>query len=354
MKPKKLLKLSLFLYLFILSIELIKKTSLTLAPDIKLFLTQNLHPIKAVAIGWFTTSIVQSSGAVGSVMATFIGNNLITLPTTVYILIGASFGTSITALIISFITESKQKRDFRHGFEIGLCYAIYSALLVAIVFPLEFFFQLFSKTSFFLATQLGEKMSFIKVPNIIEIITSPIINPIFNRNNKALILLLAFITLLIALRYLSKSIIEVFGGEENARKFINKYFDSKYKAYFIGLTLTAIVFSSSITIGLLVPLAVSRLISLKKAIPFILGADLGTFTDLILVSLIIGKTSSLAVALTVMLFGLIGGIIFLPNIEFLHKITKYTSKKLICISRKKAFYILLAFVTIPLGIILIF
>ncbi|MBT4165432.1 Na/Pi cotransporter family protein [archaeon] len=351
---KKLLKLTFFLYLFILSIELIKKTSLALAPDIKLFLMQNLSPIKAVAVGWFTTSIVQSSGAVGSVMATFIGNNLITLPTTVYILIGASFGTSITALIISFITESKQKKDFRHGFEIGLCYAIYSALLVAIIFPLEFFFQFFSKTSLFLASQLGEKISFIKVPNIIEIITSPVINPITKQNHNLTIIILAFIILLIALRYLSKSIIEVFGGEDNARKFINKYFDSKYKAYIIGIILTAIVFSSSITIGLLVPLAVSRLISLKKAIPFILGADLGTFTDLILVSLIIGKTSSLAVALTVMLFGIIGGIIFLPHIDFLHKITKYTSKKLIKISRKKAFYILLGFIAIPLAIILIF
>ena len=351
---KNILKLMFFLYLFILSIELIKKTSLFLAPDVKTFLLQELNPVKAMSLGWFVTTIVQSSGAVGSVVATFVGNDLISLPIAVYILIGASLGTAITALIISLITESKQRRDFRHGFEIGLCYSIYSALLVIIAFFLEFFFKFFSKTSLFLASYFDFEGLFLKMPNIIEIITSPIINPIFERNHKLIVLLIAFVGLIIALRYLGKSIIKVLGGEENAKNFINRFFDSKYKAYFIGLVLTAIVFSSSITIGLLVPLAVARLISLRKAIPFILGADLGTFTDLILVSLIIGKTNALAVAFTVMLFGVIGGLVFLPNVEFLYKVTKYTSKKLIHISRRKALYVLIGFVVIPLILFWIF
>ena len=49
-KFKHLVKLIFFLYLFILSIELIKKTSLFLAPDIKIFLLQGLNPIKAISI----------------------------------------------------------------------------------------------------------------------------------------------------------------------------------------------------------------------------------------------------------------------------------------------------------------
>ena len=77
---KKGAKLIFFIYLFIFSIELIKRTSLFLAPNIKNFLAQGLTPLKAISIGWFTTSIVQSSGAVSSVAATFAGHNLINLP----------------------------------------------------------------------------------------------------------------------------------------------------------------------------------------------------------------------------------------------------------------------------------
>ncbi len=65
------LKLIFFIYTFLFSIELIKKTSLFLTPSIKDFLLQNATPLKAIASGWFTTSIVQSSGAVSSVVAAF-------------------------------------------------------------------------------------------------------------------------------------------------------------------------------------------------------------------------------------------------------------------------------------------
>ena len=347
-------KLIFFIYAFIFSIELIKKISLFLAPIVKDFLAQSLTPIKAIATGWFTTSIVQSSGAVGSVVATFAGNDLINLPTAVYILIGASLGTTITALIISLVIVAQRRKDFRHGFEIALAYAIYSAILVVIVFVLEYFFGFFSRISLFLANLIGPKISLLNVPNFIGLITSPIINFLFKYGNKLALLVLGFVILIFTLKYIGKSMILVLGGEDKAKNFINKYFDSKYKAYFIGVVLTAIVFSSSITVGLLVPLAVARLISLRKAIPFILGADLGTFTDVFLASVIIDQPFALATALTYMLFGVIGAIVFLPNVDFLHRMTKFTSKRLIKISRKKAFYLLVAFVLIPLVVILVF
>ena len=346
-------KLIFFIYLFIFSIELIKRTSLFLAPNIKDFLSSVLPPIKALAVGWFTTSIVQSSGVVASITAAFAGNNLVNLQTAVYILMGAALGTTITALIISLITVAKKRRDFRHGFEIALCYSIYSAFLISIVFFLEYFFKLFSRLSFFLASILGGKTSLLKVPDLVSLITSPIIDPLFVKINKLILLILAFVILIFTLRYIGKSVIEFFGGEKKAREFVNRHLKLKYKTYLIGVLLTAILFSSSITIGLLVPLAVARLINLKKAIPFILGADLGTFTDVFLASLIIGKTAALATALAYFSFAVLGSIIFLPNTNFLFKITKYTSKGLIHISRKKALYLLIAFILIPLLIILL-
>jgi len=345
-------KLFFFLYLFVLSIELIKKSSLVLAPSIQNFILHGLTPLKAICIGWFTTSIAQSSGATGAITAAFAGNNLITLTTAVYILIGASLGATITTLIISFITTTKKRRDFRHGFEIGLCYSIYSALLVVIIFILEYSTKLFSKTSLFLSESTIDKISLLKIPNFIGIITSPIIEVL--KLNNFLILIIAFGILIFTLKYIGKSVVEVLGGEQRARKFVNKHFKSKYKTYFIGAILTGIVFSSGITIGLLVPLAVARLINLKKAIPFILGADLGTVTDIFLASIILNQTLALATAIAYILFGVLGAIIFLPNTEILFKITKYTSKKLIRISRKKALYFLIAFILIPLLIILIF
>jgi len=350
---KKELKFIGLLYLFIFAIELIKKVTSSFSLDIKSFLMQNLNPIKSVAVGWFTTSIVQSSDVVGTITAAFTGNGLISLSTAVYILIGASLGTTITAIVISLITSARHKRDFRHGFEIGLSYAIYSALLVIIVLFLEYFFKVFSKTSFFLASKLQKGISLLKIPNLTEAITSPIINLFFTHLNKILLLLIGFGILIFVLRFIGKSIIELLGGEEKAQKIIKKSFGSKYKAYFLGFITTAIVFSSSITVGLLVPLATARLISLRKAIPFILGADVGTFSSVFLASIMIGEINALAASLNFLLFGIIGGIIFLPNTKVLYKMTKYVSKRLIKISRKKALILLVLFILIPLLIILL-
>ena len=192
-----------------------------------------------------------------------------------------------------------------------------------------------------------------KVPDVVDIITGPLIKPLSD-NNVLVTFVVAFLILIFALRFISRAIVEVLGGEVKAKNFINRHFDSPVRAYFLGVVLTAIVFSSSITISLLVPLAVSGLIGLRRSIPFILGADLGTFTDTFLVSLIVGETSAIAAAFSYALFAVIGALVFLPNTNFLFKATKFTSKRLIKISRKKAFYVLLFFVLIPLGIIVFF
>jgi len=347
---KSFVKLAFFLYLFILAIELIKKASGGVAPDAKQFILQNVSPLKAIAVGWFSTSVAQSSGAVSSIAVTFVGNNIIDLPTAVYILIGASMGTTITALIISLVTVSNKKKDFRHGFEIALCYSIYSFFLVFIVFFLEYFFGLFSRLALFLALLFEGNFSYLKIPDVVDIITGPLVNSL-SSSNFLLTFLVAFLILIFALRYISRAIIEVLGGEVKAKNFINRHFDSPIKAYCLGVILTAIVFSSSITISLLVPLAVSGLIGLRRSIPFILGADLGTFTDTFLVSLIVGETNAIAAAFAYALFAIIGAIIFLPNTDFLFRATKFTSKKLIKISRKRALYVLLFFVLVPLAMI---
>jgi sodium-dependent phosphate cotransporter len=349
----KWLRLIAFLYTFILSIELIKKSLTFLEPIINNFLIETLSPIKAIAVGWFFTSLAQSSGAVSSLTSAFAGQGLLDIQTAVYILVGASLGTTITSLVISLLTTSKSKTDFRHGFEIALCYSIYSALLVIVVLILEGFFGLFSKTSLYLAEFIQPKISYLQIPNIVETITLPIIKIIQIVFHDFALLILGFLILIFSLKFLGKSVVQVLGGELKARKLMNKHFNSPIKIYLIGALLTAIVFSSSITIGLLVPLAVARVISLRKAIPFILGADLGTFTDTFLAAIIIGKPLALATAIAYAFFAIIGAIIFLPNTRILHDITKFSSKRFIKVSRRKALYILIAFVLVPLLIILL-
>lgn len=343
-----------WIYLFILGIELLKKTSLILAPNLTNIL-QNIistSPLKAFASGWFLTLIFQSSGAVDTLSLTLMANSIISLITTIFIIMGTAIGTTITALIISLLTKAKKRKDFRHGFEIATSATIYNVFIITIFFLLEIVFKEIS----FLTNTISQfihtpKIAF--VPDLIHTITNPLINPATKFLHPIVSLILAFIILIISLRFISKSIIRAMGGEKKTKHLIGKYFKTKTRAFFIGLIITAVVFSSSITIGLLVPLAMSRLINLRKAIPFIIGAEIGTMTDLILASLIIGKTIAFSLVLAYLIMFGMGALIFTINTDPIFNTTKYISKHLLKISKKKALIYLAIFIAIPIFIILI-
>jgi len=265
---------------------------------------------------------------------------------------GTGIGSTVTALIISLLSKGKKKRDFRHGFEIASVAVIYNIILVIILFILEYFFKIFTNLTIYLSNSIKATQFTIPIINWVDIITYPIDYIINLIPLEIIILVLSLVILVFSLKYFSQSILELF-GEDKAKKFINKYFKNKYKAFLIGLLLTSLLFSSAITIGLMVPLAVTRLINLKKAIPFLLGAEVGTFTDTLLASLITGNSITISLALIYLIFNLIGAIIFLPSTNILFKIGKYFSKKLIKINRPKAIIYFIIFLLIPLLIILI-
>lgn len=340
----------IWLYLFIISIELIKISSLSLSNFIHPFLNSSLTPIKALSIGWFITEIIQSGSAlVGGLVAPFVSNNLLSLVTAMFVIMGAKIGATGTALLISIlIGVKKKKRDFRHGFEIGLVYILFSIFTIIICFFLEYFFHLFSKLSLFFADIIGTNVTLSIIPNFIKFITEPVTSIINLIPSKIIVFLLAFAILLLSLRFFTKDIINFLGGENEARKFINKHFKSKFRSFTIGLLFTMLVFSTAISISLLVPLAVSRLINLKKAIPFIIGAALGTSIDVIIPSLVIGTIPAFAVAIAHILFGVLGAIIFLPNTNLLFNITKFISKRIMHISERKALIFIIIFILIPL------
>jgi len=352
MKP--IIKLIISFYLFIASIELIKNASFSLAENLNtiLFSLIQNNPFKAVGLGWLITGVAQSSGVISFITATFAGNNILPITTALFIIMGTGIGSTVTALIISLLSKGKKKRDFRHGFEIASIAVIYNIILVIILFLLEYFFKIFTNLTNYLSHSIHSTQLTIPITNWVDIITYPITYILNLIPLQIIILILSLIILAFSLKYFSQSILELF-GENKAKKFINKYFKNKYKAFFIGLVLTSLFFSSSITIGLIVPLAVSRLINLKKAIPYIIGAKIGTSTDTILASLITGNSITISLALIYLIFGVIGALIFLPSTDILFKLGKFFSKKLIKINRTKAIIYFIIFLLIPLLVILV-
>ena len=328
----------LFLYLFILSVVIIKEASLEIGKSMINTITSKLSPINAFGAGWFITIIMQSSGAATSTFNALYAAGAISSIVLIFLVIGTRIGTTITALFISLFVHAK-RRDFRHGFEIGLANLVYAFPIAIILILFEYFFHIFSNLNFS-TINIDFSHSF----NIVNMITSLPISILSHLPN-FLLFIIGIVIIIVSLNKIPKYMMLIW-GEENLRNKLNKYLGKKYHAFFIGFIITAVLLSTSITITLLIPIIVSRLINLKKAIPYMIGSNLGTVVYPIISSLALGKAAFLGI-FVYSSFSIIG-LLWLFNIPLLFSITKYVSKRTLHVSQNRALIFVILFVIISL------
>jgi len=121
----------------------------------------------------------------------------------------------------------------------------------------------------------------------------------------------------------------------------------------VGLLLTVLVQSSSITTSLVVPMAGAGLLTLVQIFPYTLGANIGTTVTAILAALLTGNLAAVTVAFTHLLFNISGIIIWFPlkkaPLTMAEKFAEYSIKnKLIPVA-----YVVILFFIIPLLVVFI-
>ncbi len=326
-----------FLYLFIFSIVLMKNAFSDLGEDILKITTRDLSSINAFGVGWLITLILQSSSAATIALIALHSVGLVQLKILVYMVLGTRIGTTITALFVALLVHAK-RRDFRHGFEIGLANLVYAVPVAIIMFLLELFFGVFSRIGSFFALGIDIRFDFI------EFITSPLVKLFSFLPDVALIFISIFF-LMVSLREMPKFMLSVW-GEDYLKKKIDRYLGKKYTAFLVGFFVTFFLMSTSITITLLVPIVVLRLVNLKKAVPYIIGANVGGVFDVVIGGLVVGSAAFPAVFVYVA-FSIIG-LLWLFNTTLLFNATKYLSKRTLRISKRRTFIFLLIFILLAL------
>jgi len=322
------------LYIFVFSLTLIKVSSASLGGGIFHLTKNGMNELNAFGFGWLASLITQSSGAAAATLIAFHLAGIIGPIFLIYMIVGTRIGTSITALFASFLIHAK-RRDFRHGFEIGLANLVYAIPIALIMFILEFFTGFFSKT--------GEYFMVFDSPfkyNVIDMIVLPVINLVsFLPDNLEIVLGILF--LIGSLKYLPKFMINIW-GEVYLKSKINRFLDKKWKSFLLGLGVTALLMSTSITITFLIPLVVTRITKLKKVIPYMVGANLGGVSEIVLGGLVLGG-NALPAVFTYVSFSLIG-LLWMFNTDLIFKATKFLSKRTLHVSRQRALMFIIAFV----------
>ncbi len=136
--------------------------------------------------------------------------------------------------------------------------------------------------------------------------------------------------------------------------FHNYIFKTAARAMTLGIVITAIVQSSSVTTSIIVPLAGAGIVTIRQIFPYMLGANVGTTITAILAALSTGEPIALAVAYAHLLFNILGITLLYPA----RQIPIVCSQILARLSQKYPWfpfvYILILFFLLPLSLIWFF
>jgi len=308
----KISGLLVFLYLFILSISLLGDSFKLFGKDFaKTLLTTTSNPLVGLFIGMLATSVIQSSSTTTTIVVGMVAGGVLSLEGAIPIVMGANIGTTITNTLVS-LSHITNTGEFKRAFAGAIVHDVFNVLTVIVLLPLQISTDFLGKSSLFLGDFL-ESAGGLKFGSPLKMITKPVVTLVIELVNKSpwISALIAIAFLFIALRYMVKIMKSLVLARVEG--FFQRYvFKTTFRALMLGLILTAIVQSSSITTSLLVPLLGAGVLSLYRAYPFTLGANVGTTVTAILAALVTGQAIALSVALAHLLFNICGIAIFLP------------------------------------------
>lgn len=297
-------------FVFMLSLELMSSAFKVLGGEIiQEIIKATSNPFISLFIGLLSTAIVQSSSTTTSMIVAIVASGSLTLESAVPMVMGANIGTTITSTIVS-LGHIIDKKAFRKAFSVAILHDFFNILCTLILFPLEYYFGVLSRLSRYVTMHVFGLAS--GPSALIKLTVKPIADYITSFVNHTGILLLGISVLLLffAIKYLTTLLKKLVIGESQKR--MDQYvFGSPIGSLIWGAGITAAIHSSSTTTSLIVPLVAADKLSVKKAFPFIMGANVGT-TITALIASVSKSEAALSIALAHVLFNVIGVLIFFP------------------------------------------
>ncbi len=325
------------------------------------FFTATENPFMGLMIGILATTLVQSSSVTTATIVGLVAapDNPLPIANAVPMIMGANIGTTVTNTIAS-LAHMGRKEEFRRAFSVATCHDFFNYIAVIILLPLELLTGFLQKTATALTNLIGgfggadydsPIKGAIKAGSapIKTLLDAVIPSPGFAAVMYILVsVALIFIALLLIVKVMRAAMVQ------RVETVVSRVFDRHViVAMIVGVVVTVMVQSSSITTSLLVPLAGAGILPLQQAFPITLGANIGTTVTALLAALAAtdeNAAAGLTIALVHLLFNLTATVLIYP-VSRIRNIPLAAARKMAdiaVVSRKWALiYVVLLFYVLP-------
>lgn len=352
------------LYLFLVGVKLLEDGVNGLGSDTAGGLFDGItSPFAALCVGILATVLVQSSSVTTATIVGLVAAGQLPMETAVPMIMGANIGTTVTNTIVS-LGSARQSESFRLAFTAATMHDFFNIIAVAILLPLELatgFIQTIatriaellpagSDATFNSPIKAAVKWGAAAVADVIEIFVST------PTTIAVLSIVVGIVIIFVTLTYITKNMRILIAAriESSMNSALAK---SGLVGLGVGILITVMVQSSSITTSILVPLVASGILAIRNAYPITLGANIGTTVTALLAALATGTVDGMTIAVVHLLFNVFGILIVYPWRKIRH-VPIYLAGRLAVVAMHRKYvaiaYVTVAFVVIPLIGIVVF
>jgi len=278
------------LFVFILALELLKSGAGGVGLLLRRLAAHGL--VNAMGFGWLLAYISLSGSPVAATALTLLGGGALSPMETFGMINGSRFGASFIVLFTGFVFYLRGVRG-KGVVSMG----ILSMLTTATIYlPAMLLGALALRNGWLTRARFGAPRA---LTSVLDLIYDPITHAARAYLPDLAVFAIGFGCLLAAFQLFDRALPRV--GSNVVETRWGRWFDQPLTTFLLGLLVTSLTLSVSVSLSLLVPLASRGYVRRDQVIPYIMGANISTFVDTLFASLLIRTPMAFTIVLTEMI-----------------------------------------------------
>jgi len=267
------------MYLFILAVQIMKTGAAAIGPDI-----QGQFPfangISTLGFGWLGAYLVLSGSPVAATAISLFGAGTLTKLQTFTMLSGSRLGASFIVLVTGFLYAARNRHDPNRGEPIGM--GIQAMTMTALVYlPGMMIGYGIIRSGLLDGLNLHASG---ELEAAFSVVWGPLVDAIESVVPSALLFVVGLLVILASFKLLDHVLPQVTSGTTAAKR--SAWMRRPWTMFALGCIVATLTLSVSVALTVLVPLAVKGYVRRDDALPYIMGANITTLADTLVVAML--------------------------------------------------------------------
>ena len=265
------------MFLFILAIQLMKTGAAAIGPSIEgSFPFAN--PVSTLGTGWLGAYLVLSGSPVAATTISLFGAGSITKLETLSMLSGSRLGASFIVLVTGFLYTIRNKSQRSAGLAVGI-QAMTMTMLQYIPGMIIAFFVLRSGALDGIQWHASGQLD-----AVLGRLWGPIVDTAEARLPGWALFVVGIVTILVSFNLIDRVLPHIDSNSTVSKR--REWLTHPWTMFLLGCIVATLTLSVSVALTVLVPLAVKGYVKRDEALPYIMGANITTLADTLVVAML--------------------------------------------------------------------